>query len=379
MESWLAHMPKGMRLKSDGFASNIYDPKGEFPLSKFCAERGIEYADEGIPVRLETFTAYGLAFQERLVPELENRLVTRVEHFPEGFRVGLEGGETCTAQNVVLAVGITHFHHIPPGLAHLPQEYLSHSYLHHELEAFRGRKVVVIGGGASALDLAGLLRDCDADVQLVARRKVLRFHSAPTGKPRPWWRRIRHPKSGLGPGLRTRFFSDAPGLFYYLPERLRLEAVRRSLGPSGGYFIKDKIIGRVPLLLGHSVENAGVREGKVVLRVRAEDGAERELATEHVIAGTGYKVDMERLRFLTPEIRSQIRIAGGSPLLSPAFESSVPGLYFVGLAAANNFGPVMRFAFGAGYAAQTLTRSMVKSRARGRAMVQASGVVSTAR
>ncbi len=63
MDSWLAHMPKGMMLKSDGFASNIYDPESEFTLGQFCAEHGIEYADSGIPVRLDTFTAYGLAFR----------------------------------------------------------------------------------------------------------------------------------------------------------------------------------------------------------------------------------------------------------------------------------------------------------------------------
>ena len=43
MDSWRAHMPKGMMLKSDGFASNIYDPDGGFTLEKFCAQRGIEY------------------------------------------------------------------------------------------------------------------------------------------------------------------------------------------------------------------------------------------------------------------------------------------------------------------------------------------------
>src|SRR5271169_2880467 len=79
MDSWLAHMPKGMMLKSDGFASNIYDPENAFTLGRFCAERGIEYADAGVPVRLETFSAYGLAFRDRMVPELEDKLVVRVE------------------------------------------------------------------------------------------------------------------------------------------------------------------------------------------------------------------------------------------------------------------------------------------------------------
>ena len=228
MDSWLAHMPKGMMLKSDGFASNIYDPERAFTLRQFCAERGIEYADAGMPVRLETFAAYGLAFRDRMVPELEDKLVVSVDRLPDGFRLQLEDGETLQARTVVLAVGITHFEYVPENLAHLPPEFLSHSARHHEVEPFRGRNVVVIGGGASALDLAGLLHEAGASVQLVSRRTELKFHSQPTGKPRSRWQQIRHPQSGLGPGLRSRFFADAPAAFHYLPERLRLEVVRRS-------------------------------------------------------------------------------------------------------------------------------------------------------
>lgn len=172
MDSWLNHMPKGMMLKSDGFASDIYDPDGEFPLKRFCSEQGIEYADEGIPVRLETFTKYGLAFQQRMVPGLEDRQVTDLDRVPEGFRLVLDNGETVAARQVVLAVGITHIEYVPPRLAHLPSEYLSHSYRHHDLEPLKGRKVVVVGGGASALDLAGLLYDAGGEVTLVARAQT---------------------------------------------------------------------------------------------------------------------------------------------------------------------------------------------------------------
>jgi hypothetical protein len=44
MDSWIAHMPKGMQLKSDGFASNISDPDDQFTQGKFCAGQGIEYS-----------------------------------------------------------------------------------------------------------------------------------------------------------------------------------------------------------------------------------------------------------------------------------------------------------------------------------------------
>jgi len=379
MDSWVAHMPKGMHLKSDGFASNIYDPNAELTLERFCAERQIQYAHTGIPVRLDTFSAYGMAFRERIVPELEEKMVVSVERSSQGFLVRLEDGETISARRVVLAVGITHFEYVPENLAQLPSEFLTHSYRHRELDGFKGHRVLVIGGGSSATDLAGLLHEAGADVELVTRRLELKFHTKPTGKPRSGWQQIRHPQSGLGPGMRSRFYSDFPMLFHPLPLRVRLEIVRTALGPSGGWFARDKVIGKVPLSLGCTPEQAHIENGRVHLKVRDQGGAERELQAEHVIAATGYRVDLDRLRFLSPEIRSKLKAVQRTPVLSTNFESSVPGLYFVGVSAANSFGPVMRFAFGAGFAARTVTEAVRQSLSREPALMPVrSSVASTA-
>jgi thioredoxin reductase len=375
MDSWVAHMPKGMMLKSDGFASNIYDPENELTLKQFCAERGVEYADMGTPVRLETFGDYGIAFRDRMVPELEDKLVVDIKRVADGFLLRLDDGEEVKSRRVVLAVGITHFEYVADTLAHLPAELVSHSYRHHDLSRFNGRSVVVVGAGSSAIDLAGLLRDAGADVQLVARATSLRFHTGPKqGKPRSWWQKIRHPDSGLGPGLRSRFFANGAALFHYLPESVRIHLVRTTLGPSAGWFVKDKVMGRVPLVLGHSVERAEVDNGRIRLHLRGLDGSSREVLTEHVIAATGYKVNVERLAFLDSGIRSKLKCVNGAPILTSNFESSVPGLYFVGIAAANSFGPVMRFAFGAGFAAKRLTQTVLRSLARNPTPVRSSGV-----
>lgn len=373
MDSWLARMPKGMHLKSDGFASDIYDPNGEFPLKCFCAERGIEYGDTGVPVRLDTFCNYGLAFQDRMVPELEQKMITEIDRAPEGFVLRLEDGEIFTAKKVVLAIGITHFAYVPPEFSHLSAEHITHSAVHHHLEKWRGRDVVVLGAGSSALDLAGLLYEAGAKVQLVCRATELNFHTGP-GKKKSLWKRMRHPSSGLGPGMRSRFYANAPGMFYYLPEALRVHIVRTTLGPSGGWFIREKVMGKVPLLLGQSVDKAEIVGGKVRLSLRDQGGKQHEVLTEHVIAATGYRVAMDRLGFLSEGIRSGIQTIVGSPALSRGFESSVPGLYFVGVAGANSFGPVMRFAFGAGFAAKTVTEALVKSVAGKTAPVAVSSV-----
>jgi thioredoxin reductase len=379
MDSWLAHMPKGMMLKSDGFASNIYDPESKFTLKQFCAERGIEYADMGLPVKLGTFSDYGLAFRDRMVPELENKTVVSIDRSGDGFVLRLDNGEEFKVERVVLAIGITHFEHVPEDLAKLPAGCVSHSYRHYDLTPFKGRSVVVLGAGSSAIDMAGLLRDADADVQLVARATSLKFHTKPErGKRRSFWQRLRHPDSGLGPGMRSRFFSEWAGWFYYLPESLRVHLVRTTLGPSAGWFVRDKVMGRVPLVLGHTLESAEFKNGKVVLHLRGLDDSKKEILTDHVIAATGYKVKMDRLTFLNPEIRSKVKCVAGYPELSTSFESSVPGLYFVGLAAASSFGPVMRFAYGAGFAAQRVTHAVAKVFAGSRASVAASSVKTVA-
>ena len=361
MDSWASHMPQGMLLKSDGFASNISDPDGDYTLGHFCEEKGIPYRDRGIPVKLDTFAAYGLAFRDRKVPELEDKTVVSVDPQPDGFVVGLDTGETIQTRRVVLAVGVTHFQYVPESLANLPAEFVSHSADHSDVTRYRGRKVIVVGAGSSALDVAGLMHEAGVDVHLVAR-KPLKFHSK-TDKARPWWDRLRRPPSGLGPGWKSFFFANYPNVFHYLPESLRLEAVRRILGPSGGAFIKDKVVGKVPLLIGYAPDGARIQDGKVLLTLVDQNGAKREEIADHIVAATGYRVNLERLKFLKPEVCAQIKTAGGSPVLSPAFESTVPGLYFVGLAAANSFGPVMRFAFGAAFTAQTVAGAVAKSSA----------------
>lgn len=379
MDSWLGHMPQGMMLKSDGFASTIDDPDQEFTLKHFCEEQRIKYADTGIPVRLDTFVAFGLAFRKRLLPELENRQVTDIEQLADGFQLTLDDNEKLTARRVVLAVGITHFPYLPASLAKLPSKFVTHSFQQSDLEPFRGKRVVVVGGGASAIDLAGLLYGAGADVHLVARRAELEFHNKPNPhERRSWWHQIRYPQSGLGPGLRSWFFSTLPHWFHRLPENMRLKIVRTHLGPSGGWFAKDMVAGKVPMLLGHTPERVEVEGDRVRLHLRTLDGSKHEIEADHIIGATGYRVDIERLQFVSSALRSKLKTLDGSPVLSLDFESSVPGLYFVGVAAANSFGPLMRFAYGAGFTARHLCKVLAKSFAYSRASVPQRSVVHVA-
>jgi thioredoxin reductase len=363
MHGWLAHMPSGMLLKSDGFASNLYDPDGDFTLKRFCAERSIPYADAGVPVSLQTFAAYGIAFQEQLLPGLERKTLVALDRDANSFVLRFEDGKVAQARKVVLAVGIAEFGHLPIELAHLPPEFVSHSARHANLKPFGGRRVAVIGSGSSAIDLAGLLNECGAHVQLIARRSALRFHNPPTSAQRSLWQEIRYPMTGMGPGLRARLYADAPIIFHFLPQRVRRDILSDFALPEGGWFSKERV-DRVPLLLGHSLKGADVNQEEVHLRLVGPDGSECRIAVDHVIAATGYRVNLERLSFLSRAIRSRLKSAYQTPILSAQFESSVPGLYFAGLPAAFSFGPMMRFAFGASFTARRLARVLKSSPSR---------------
>jgi hypothetical protein len=361
MHTWLTQMPEGMRLKSEGFASSLDDPESALTLAQYCKQRGIPYADSGLPVTLETFASYGLDFQKRFVPELEDKQVHSLERCPGGFRICLADGETLTARRVVNAVGITHFKHVPPVFSGLPEDLVTHSSAHRTLNHFKGREVTVVGAGASALDLAALLLQAGALVQLVARKPAVRFHDPPGPLPRPFRERLRFPSTPIGPGWRLFFFTNGPLAFWQLPEQLRLRAVRTTLGPAPPWFIRDEVVGKMPFNLGVNITQAKVQNGRVSLEVTDNTGGRRTVGSDHVIAATGYKVDLRRLTYFSPDLHAEIQSIDQTPVLSSNFECSVPGLYFVGTAAANSFGPLMRFACGARFAARRLSGHFERS------------------
>jgi len=301
-----------------------------------------------------------MAFQQRFAPNLEQTGITSVTHSPEGFTLTTQTGERFLARRVVVAVGITHFEYIPPILADLPPDLVSHSSQHTEVSQFRGRTVAVVGAGASAGDLAGLLQEAGANVHLIARRDTIKFHDPPEHEPRPLTKRILMPRSGLGQGWPARLCTDLPLVFHALPANFRLRAVQRVNGPAPGWFAKSKVVGHVTLHLSASLNQASKNSDGIHLHLAHRDANETNLHVDHIIAATGYRPDLSRLRFLAEPIQSQIRTIANAPALSPDFQSSIPGLYFVGIAAANTFGPMMRFAYGANYTAHRLAAHLHK-------------------
>jgi thioredoxin reductase len=346
-----------MLLKSEGFATCLYDPARSFTFERYCRERNFPYADLGIPPRLEDFVDYGRAFQRSLVPHLEEVTVKSLEHDGSRYRLRFETGAHCAARAVVVAAGISHFAVLPKALSDLPQGLVTHTSQHHDLGAFKGRKVAVIGAGASAADVAGLLHEAGAEVHLIARGSLIPFHDK-IRLPRPLYDRLRNPSSKIGPGWRMLLLSKLPHLFRRLPEATRLRIARTYHWPAPGYFMRDRVIGRVTVHLGLETVQAKPNAGGVLLTLANNGGEKREFQADHVICGTGYRPELARLPFLDHALLSRISAVQGTPILSANFESSMPGLYFVGAIAMNTFGPVLRFACGAEIAAPCVARHL---------------------
>jgi cation diffusion facilitator CzcD-associated flavoprotein CzcO len=351
MDAWRTRMPKGMVLKSEGFATNLSDPQGRFTLESYCKSNNLEYGDHVYPVPIDTFVQYGLAFQQELVPSLEKKHVTWVDHDGEDFVVSLDTGEIVRALNVVVASGLAKFANVPTELGGLPSSLASHSNEHADLGVFSGRDVTVIGAGQSGLETAALLSESGAKVRVLVRKGAVEWNRPPTN--RSLLERMLNPRTPLGRGRRAWFYSNAAPLFHRLPAGRRLELVRRELGPAGAWWLRERVEGKIPILLNTQVRTAGSVAGRVRLQVE-QGGETAEVETDHVIAATGYSVNIKRLSFVSPDLISGLKLIADTPILSPTFEASLPGLYFVGLASANSFGPLMRFAAGASPTARRL-------------------------
>jgi FAD-dependent urate hydroxylase len=355
MQTW-RRMPVGMCLKSIGFATTIPSPKPGFEFPDFCRRQGVEDFE---PVPTSAFVEYGDWFQRELIPHLEQRLVEKIRRAGEAFELILSTGEVFQARKVVVATGLTQLAHIPAGLASLPRAFVSHSSARREYAEFRGRDVVVVGRGQSALEAAALLHDAGARVQVLTRRPV--EWSVPFDRNRPLWKRILRPNTSIGASPVSWLMEQWPLLLHRAPAPLRLHMVRTYLGPAGAWWLRDRVEGCVAID-ENARQVAAVPTGdRLRVTITTTSGARREMEADHIVAGTGYRADLDRMDFIGPDLGAQLRRIEMAPDLSRHCESSVEGLYFVGPVSAPSFGPLMRFVAGAPYTAPTVARHLRQS------------------
>jgi FAD-dependent urate hydroxylase len=362
LSSWRAFMPRGMVLKSERFASNLWDPGRRYTLQRYAAERNLPYQPYGRALSLADFLQYGDWFRSHAVGDITDVKVDRIDAVREGYALDLADGTSLTARQVILATGHMAFRYVPPELSAIPEPLCLHSARLNDLGGFAGRDVVVIGAGQSALETVTLMHEVGARARLLTRDGALRWNGPPHQPPRPLVETLRDPEAGLGSGWRSLAVSELPRVFRFVfPPEKRHRFVDTSWGPSGAYWLRDRMEGKIEVLFKRHLRAASVHDGRVRLGVEGPGGPE-EIVTDHVIAGTGFETDLDRMDILSPGIRARLAREARAPALDAGFETSSPGLFMVGVASAPTFGPVMRFMFGAKHAAPIVTQRLERRR-----------------
>jgi pyridine nucleotide-disulfide oxidoreductase len=352
MDTWRTHMPAAMYLKSEPYGSDMSTPQAGYDLAGYCRSERVDGIGRGIPLPLEQFLDYADWYIKQLVPDVSDVTVTEVKAVSGGFQVTFADAEPVTARSVVMATGVLPYLHIPAELSGLPSDLLSHTSDHRHFDGFRGRRVAIVGAGSSALECAALVHEAGGEPTLVVRcpdSPIWGTRALPLNPVR----RLRNNK--LCEGWKCPFWNSPTG-FRQLPQSVRAEKARTVLGPLGAWWLRDRVEGVVEIL-GKTHVRAAEPNGSGV-RLLLDGPTRSSLDVDHVIAGTGFHVDLARLAYLPEDLRARIATFDGYPVLTRAGESTVPGLYFVGAPAAFGLGPSMRFIAGTHNVARQLTRSV---------------------
>jgi FAD-dependent urate hydroxylase len=339
MSFWDQNMPVGMFLRSNWTATQIADPDDQLTLEAYQAAHGVKFA---LPVPIEHFVGYGLWYQRQAVPDLDHRKVAHVESHPKGFRLFLADGDALLAGRVVIAAGIGSFAWRPPEFQSLPTDLASHSSEHRDFQKFSGKRVLIVGGGQSALESGALLHEGGAEVEIVARLPRIHWLGGWASKTLHhrlgmFTRKLLYAPTDVGPAVLSQLLAR-PHLVRQLPRGLQDKLTKRAVRPAGARWLVDRL------------KNTPIRLGGAVVRVTpvAEKG--------------GYRVDVSKYNFLAPGLVHSIDRFNGYPRLKPGFETSVPGLHILGAPARWSFGPLMQFVSRARYASHALVRASLQTR-----------------
>jgi cation diffusion facilitator CzcD-associated flavoprotein CzcO len=362
MDTWRAHMPLGLFLKSEPYGSVISCAERGYDIATYSRVHGFgDYVDRVGPLSLERFLGYADWFTDRLVPDVRDVTVTNLVPGGDGFKAEFAEESPVFARQVIIATGLLPYAYLPGQLSGLPSDLVTHSSEHRHLEQFRGKRVAVVGGGQSSLQTAALLNEAGADVQVIVRKQEL-----------IWEQRIapeigffdyaRRPPAKLCEGWACAFF-DSPSAFRLLPERARVPMALNALGPTGAWWLRDRVEGVLDVLTGHQLTRAEPHGSGV--RLHLAGSIKTTIEADHVIAGTGFHIDVKRLPFLPEQVQSGLVTRAGFPLVNRAGESSVPGLYFAGAHTMASLGPGVRFISGTHHVAARIAKAVARRARKG--------------
>jgi FAD-dependent urate hydroxylase len=353
---WRENMPEGMLLRSYWWATNLSDPHRQYGLGRYFRETGQQPID---PLPAKTLIDYGLWFQKHVVPNVDETYVKTIAREDGHFVLTLTDGRVLQSAIVVMAPGLNYYTYRPAEYDHLPAQLVSHSSEQRTFDRFADKEVIIIGAGQSALETAALAHESGVRVQVVCRRPIVWIKGeASLSEHRPPLERLRHPKAGISSDWFSWQLEHFPYYFQRLPRPLkdRLLYGIASYGPMGAAWLKPRLQGKVALHELQQVQHIQEVNSGVALTLSNN----KVLRADHIILGTGYRTDIRRLSMLHPSLVSAIQTYHHAPILQQDFQTSVPGLYFVGFSSLSSCGPLYRFVLGTDAAARRLASSIAR-------------------
>lgn len=346
MSFWRA-MPEGMLLRSTRDGISLLDPRQPLALADYERAHRTPFAT---PVARAQYIRYVEWYQRHAVPKIDPRPVRRIERADGGFRLALGDGDAVETPRLVVAVGLDPFKRRLPTLEAIPAARAPHSFDERNPAAQAGKRVLVIGSGQSALESAAALLQAGAEVEVVTGDARIHWlaQTDHINREKSLLAHVLYPPGALGPpGIN--WIVQLPGLYRSLPSAVQQRIAARAARPAVSGRLKP-CVDHLAIAYGRAIRGAELHGGAV--RVALDDGSTRTV--DHVVQATGFHVELERFGFFAPELIADIRRLGGQPRLGPGYESSVPGLHFVGAASDASYGPLMRAIAGTAYTAHSV-------------------------
>jgi thioredoxin reductase len=347
-----------MRLRSDWEETSLSAPGDQGSIDVWSRTTG-EPREEPIP--LPKFLRYAEWFRETFVRENDPSDVAQVERASGSgtYRVTTAAGDATDARQVVVAVGVTPFPYAPPPFADAMGDGIGYAIDRQDYSAYRGGRVVVVGGGQGGLEAAALARRAGADVEVIVRSQVRWFTDREPYKPRtPLQRRLyrlAYPVVGYGPPPLNRLALH-PDAFAALPGWMRRPVARRILRAGGSPWVRGEIEGKVAVTEGAAVDRVQRSGGQIHLTL--SDGSTRD--ADAVVVSAGFRFALHRMGFLSRDVAARVAVHDGWPVLDRYFRSTDPSLLFVGFAAERRFGPIARFVSGSRFTAHRVSEGFAR-------------------
>ncbi|WP_238404155.1 NAD(P)-binding domain-containing protein [Paenibacillus paridis] len=340
MHFWSEQMPQNMFIRTNPRYISFSDKDDAFTIERYCRETG---TPQRSPFPRPHFVDYAFWFARQTGVVFTRQLVDQVDSIPAGFRVMTNEGYCYEAKHAIIATGLQHYSYIPEVLRGLPPELLSHTFGHTDFNRFVGKKVAVIGSGQSAWEAAGLLHMAGSETELLFRRDAVQFAG----------------EDNTASGQRL---LDIAEQFYSLPLERKQERWHAPRQSSVAPFLRPYVEGKLPITGGAALASAEATDGGKALLTLAN---KQTRLVDHVISATGYRIHLDQVPFLPDSLLQSIQREAdgfhGFPLLNAQFESSIPGLYFVGPLASHTHGPAFGFIAGLRQACRSIIPHLVHS------------------